>query len=515
MAEMPRGPTKAKRLQCVFTCKAETPLTILQDSALLNAKQVLTMTAPIEQDIRFLRTWLSRPGSGDNFLRGREASLWDMNSTDDLVALSKRPGEYDVFTRWIANSILYIFHRYIGHWLAAQRPNDEEAGFSEYDDSRLMAMLQVLTTLLSSTLPVVSTVALYLVKGMPLRLAMIALFVTLFCGVLAIFTNARRVEIFAAAAAVSKNFGVSWGSNVLFQPGTTFVMTSVGNTPIVGATLSFLRNDDGRYAHEKPYALRYNPQDGIPTENIVKKTVTDIPLHDIRKLPKPPCFDGNGIEVRLLQTQLSYSDFFSDEKIKTTFFSELREDLARLLGTSNIQIFEYKVRRRSPTFPVSDGNNLEWAQPVSVAHIDFNLEESKKMVYYHNGSDADDLVKQRFQCVKLNGESYVDAEGSPRSIWKPLRGPVRDWPLALCDARTIDPARDLVTGDVVYQDHAEENYQVCYNPRQRWLYLSDQMPHEMLVFRTADSWEDRVGPGELVSVSIFCLGVTELSLQNR
>lgn len=159
------------------------------------------MTAPIEQDIRFLRTWLSRPGSGDNFLRGGEASLWDTNSTDDLVALSKRPGEYDVFTRWIANSVLYIFHRYIGHWLAAQRPNDEEAGFSEYDDSRLMAILQVLTTLLSSTLPVVSTVVLYLVKGMPLRLAMIALFVTLFCGVLAIFTNARRVEIFAAAAA--------------------------------------------------------------------------------------------------------------------------------------------------------------------------------------------------------------------------------------------------------------------------------------------------------------------------
>ncbi|CAO1597474.1 hypothetical protein XANCAGTX0491_001282 [Xanthoria calcicola] len=270
-------------------------------------------------------------------------------------------------------------------------------------------------------------------------------------------------------------------------------MTSVGNTPIVGATLSFLRNDDGRYAHEKPYALRYNPQDGIPTENIVKKTVTDIPLHDIRKLPKPPCFDGNGIEVRLLQTQLSYSDFFSDEKIKTTFFSELREDLARLLGTSNIQIFEYKVciahlsLRRSERQlatrigPSTQPNipSVRWKQP-RMGSTNFNLEESKKMVYYHNGSDADDLVKQRFQCV---------------NIWKPLRGPVRDWPLALCDARTIDPARDLVTGDVVYQDHAEENYQVCYNPRQRWLYLSDQMPHEMLVFRTADSWEDRVGPG--------------------
>ncbi|KAL9032127.1 MAG: hypothetical protein Q9180_006684 [Flavoplaca navasiana] len=171
------------------------------NSALLNARQVVSMTAPIEQDIRFLRTWLSRPDSGDNFLRGGEASLWAVNNTDDLVALSKRPGEHDIFTSWIANSVLHTFHRYVGHCIVPKRQNDEEAGFTEYNDSQFMAILQVLATLLSSTLPVASTVALYLVKGMPLRLAMIALFVTLFCGVLAIFTNARRIEIFAATAA--------------------------------------------------------------------------------------------------------------------------------------------------------------------------------------------------------------------------------------------------------------------------------------------------------------------------
>ncbi|KAL8769329.1 MAG: hypothetical protein Q9209_004711 [Squamulea sp. 1 TL-2023] len=171
------------------------------NSALLNAQQVFTMTTPIEQDTRFLRTWLSRPESGDNFLRGGEASLWGIDNTNDLVALSKRPGEHDVLTNWIANSVLYLFHRYVGHWLDHKTPNDEEAGFTEYKDTKLMAALTLLATLLSSTIPVISTVVLYLVKGMPLRLAMVALFVTLFCSILAIFTNARRIEIFAATAA--------------------------------------------------------------------------------------------------------------------------------------------------------------------------------------------------------------------------------------------------------------------------------------------------------------------------
>ncbi|KAL8788161.1 MAG: hypothetical protein Q9213_001800 [Squamulea squamosa] len=192
---------KLNEYSCVSPRNAETRLTLRLDSALLNAKEVFSMTAPIEQDIRFLRTWLSRPESGDNFLRGGEASLWGIDNTSDLVALSKRPGEHDVFTNWIANSVLYLFHRYIGHWIDHKTPNDEEAGFTEYNDTKLMAALTLLATLLSSTIPVLSTVVLYFARGMPLRLAMIAVFVTLFCSTLAIFTNARRVEIFAATAA--------------------------------------------------------------------------------------------------------------------------------------------------------------------------------------------------------------------------------------------------------------------------------------------------------------------------
>lgn len=61
------------------------------------------------------------------------------------------------------------------------------------------------------------------------------------------------------------------------------------------------------------------------------------------------------------------------------------------------------------------------------------------------------------------------------------------WPLALCDASTVDFERDVKSGDVVDRDAFFENLQVHHNERQRWHWLRDQMPSELLVFKNADS----------------------------
>ena len=130
-----------------------------------------------------------------------EASIWSGQNTGDLVALSGRPGERDLFANWMANTFITAFHRFVGRWIFPQYQNDEETGFTEYNDAKIMAFLTTVVTLLSSMVPVTSTIVLYAVKGMRLRLAMIALFMILFSFILAIFTSARRVEIFAATAA--------------------------------------------------------------------------------------------------------------------------------------------------------------------------------------------------------------------------------------------------------------------------------------------------------------------------
>lgn len=150
--------------------------------------------------------------------------------------------------------------------------------------------------------------------------------------------------------------------------------------------------------------------------------------------------------------------------------------------------------------------------PLSANHLTIPRLQSARsyqdgvLLYYHNGFDAEKPVKKRYQCIKsVQNTARIGSRSpspspllTPHSIWKLRKDIVRDWPLALCDAKTVDLANDLVTSDVAYQDHSEENYQVHYNPQRRWLYLSDQQPSEMLVFRCADSWEDQVGPGEII-----------------
>jgi hypothetical protein len=54
---------------------------------------------------------------------------------------------------------------------------------------------------IASLLPVVSIVVLYLVDSMPKRLGIVAGFTAAFSIALALFTRARRVDIFAATAA--------------------------------------------------------------------------------------------------------------------------------------------------------------------------------------------------------------------------------------------------------------------------------------------------------------------------
>ena len=59
--------------------------------------------------------------------------------------------------------------------------------------------------------------------------------------------------------------------------------------------------------------------------------------------------------------------------------------------------------------------------------------------------------------------------------------------MALVDARTVDSEHDTIPADVVFPTWVTENMQVKYSDQYRWYYLSDQMPDEALIFKSADS----------------------------
>ena len=66
--------------------------------------------------------------------------------------------------------------------------------------------------------------------------------------------------------------------------------------------------------------------------------------------------------------------------------------------------------------------------------------------------------------------------------------PIYDRPLALCDGSTIS-REDLVLCDHVTQRYVAETTYLLRNPQQKWYYLDQQRPDEVLLFKNFDSDE--------------------------
>ncbi len=74
--------------------------------------------------------------------------------------------------------------------------------------------------------------------------------------------------------------------------------------------------------------------------------------------------------------------------------------------------------------------------------------------------------------------------------WRPLRGPVVDWPLAVCDSTSVDKESDLVETDNVWSYGVSETYNVTHNPKHRFYFLSQQTIEDVILFKGFDNARD-------------------------
>ncbi|MCJ1277831.1 hypothetical protein MMC21_005645 [Puttea exsequens] len=250
----------------------------------------------------------------------------------------------------------------------------------------------------------------------------------------------------------------------------------------VQGSIFFLARDP-KHDLEKPYALRFTTSDGFPTTNTQSEEHSGIPIKDLRPLQADLSFEKTGIKIMKTQSSMSYDDFDDESKIQETYLAETARDLKEALGAKRVHIIEHLVRKRHATFPIATGDSYQFQQPTSLAHIDSTVEATATFAEKFNSEESDDALEGSHY-------AYVNA-------WRPLRGPVQDWPLTLCDASTVQPDEDLVASDLVFADYAIENYQIYHSKRHQWYYLKEQMPDEFIVFRQCDSSRNKeLGAGE-------------------
>jgi len=78
------------------------------------------------------------------------------------------------------------------------------------------------------------------------------------------------------------------------------------------------------------------------------------------------------------------------------------------------------------------------------------------------------------------------------NVWRSTRRPPVDLPLAVCDARSVEPGDGVTVVAVtqspgVLDDVVFDTTGYLYNPKHRWCYFRDMTPAEALVFKTHDT----------------------------
>jgi hypothetical protein len=219
---------------------------------------------------------------------------------------------------------------------------------------------------------------------------------------------------------------------------------------------------------ERPRNYTYDPPAGVPRSNIVQEPHR-VAIHDARPVAGVLSLDANGFA--LVKHHSAVRNFFDDEEVRRVYYPEVELLLKQATGAQRVHIFDHTVRRRVPD---AEAQVDAPRQPVRRVHIDHTARSGPQRVRDLLPDEAEELLRGRVQVVNL---------------WRPIRGPLQDSPLAVCDAASIS-AEDLVPSDLVYPHRVGETYSVTYNPAHRWYYVPRMQPDEALLLKCSDTATD-------------------------
>jgi hypothetical protein len=157
-----------------------------------------------------------------------------------------------------------------------------------------------------------------------------------------------------------------------------------------------------------------------------------------------------------------------DEQARTTAVEAL---VRRVTGATRVVAFDHNLRSAAKTERREPGIQ----PPVRYTHNDYTERSGPQRVRDLFGDEAEHLIGRRFAVI---------------NVWKPIRGPVEQTPLAVCDARTID-GDDLVPTDLRYRDRTGEVYSLRWSPRHAWFYFPRMEADEAMLLKCFDSATDR------------------------
>jgi hypothetical protein len=232
----------------------------------------------------------------------------------------------------------------------------------------------------------------------------------------------------------------------------------------IEASLNYI-NDRG----PRPVTYTFEPPEGVPWTigDLVARRVL---IRDARPLVKAGELSLDRGGFTKLDHKSRVTDFTDVDAIKSTYYDEAAALIRQETGAAKVVVFDHTLRDSEQ----GSRANANLREPVQRVHNDQTAVSGPRRVRDHLPPDeAEERLRKRFAIVNL---------------WRPL-ATVQQYPLALCDARSILPA-DLVPSDLVYRDKVGETYSFRFNPAHQWYWFPLLRSDEPLLLKIYDSRQD-------------------------
>jgi hypothetical protein len=217
----------------------------------------------------------------------------------------------------------------------------------------------------------------------------------------------------------------------------------------------------------KPVTYNPPPGTGVPRREGNYRDFK-VRVHNARPLVRDLSLDKQAFILTRHETQVR--DFYDEEEVRSTYFSEVEALIKRETGASKVVVFDHTVRAADRA--VERGLRT----PVRSVHNDYTEKSGPQRVR--------DLLPPD------EAEARLAKRLAEYNVWRNIaHEPVEMTPLGFVDAQTIAP-RDLAVCDLVYTDRVGEIYQGVYNADHQWHYFPAMTRDEAILIKCYESAKD-------------------------
>src|SRR5207253_9643302 len=115
------------------------------------------------------------------------------------------------------------------------------------------------------------------------------------------------------------------------------------------------------------------------------------------------------------------ANFYDVQAVQAVYYPEVEQLVKAVTGSAKVLVFDHNVR----CAPMAKRGENGAHEPVRVVHNDYTLRSGPQRVRdLLAAAEAEARLQQRFAMI---------------NVWRPLRVPMQEAPLAVCDAQSIEP----------------------------------------------------------------------------